>query len=71
MPKGVFKLSTRATEGFIDYLIRLMDVPLAVPDYTYISKRVKTVVVKYRNPCKSAVTHFFVNSTGLKVFGEG
>lgn len=71
MLKGVFKLSLRATEGFINSLFGLMDVPLAAPDYTCISKRAKTVVVKYRNPCQGPVTHLVVDSTGLKVYGEG
>ncbi|QGS48980.1 IS5-like element ISSpu14 family transposase [Shewanella putrefaciens] len=71
MLKGVFKLSLRATEGFINSLFRLMDVPLAAPDYTCISKRAKTVEVKYRNPCRGPVTHLVVDSTGLKVYGEG
>ena len=48
-----------------------MDVPLAAPDYTCISKREKTVEVKYRKPCRGPVTHLVVDSTGLKVYGEG
>ena len=71
MLKGVFKLSLRATEGFINSLFRLMDVPLAAPDYTCISKRTKTVVVKYRNRCQGPVAHLVLDSTGLKVYGEG
>ena len=71
MLKGVFKLSLRATEGFINSLFQLMDVPLNSPDYTCISKRAKTVDVKYRNRCRGPVAHLVVDSTGLKVYGEG
>lgn len=53
MLKGIFKLSLWATEGFINSLFRLMDVPLAAPDYTCISKRAKTVAVKYRTPVEA------------------
>lgn len=48
-----------------------MDVPLASPGYSSISKRAQTVNVKYRLPSKGAVTHLVIDSTGLKVFGEG
>lgn len=71
MLKGVFKLSLRATEGFINSMFKLMDVPLQSPDYTSISKRAKTVEVKYRNPCRGSVAHLVVDATGLKVYGEG
>ena len=71
MLKGIFKLSLQATESFINSLFRLMNVPLAAPDYTCIIKRAKTVEVKYRNLCRDPVTHLVVDSTGLKVYGEG
>ncbi len=71
MLKGIFGLSLRATGGFINLLFRLMDVPLRSPDYSCISKRAKTVEVKYRNPSRGPVAHLVVDSTGLKVYGEG
>uniref|UniRef100_UPI00399991D5 transposase n=1 Tax=Shewanella indica TaxID=768528 RepID=UPI00399991D5 len=40
-------------------------------DYSCISKRAKTVNVKYRNPSRGAVAHVVVDATGLKVYGEG
>lgn len=48
-----------------------MDIPLTSPDYTCISKRSKTVQVKYRNKSRGAIHHIAIDSTGLKVFGEG
>ena len=48
-----------------------MDVPLSSPDYTCISKRAKTVEVKYRPACRGPVSHLVVDPTGLKVYGEG
>ncbi|WP_408738090.1 transposase [Vibrio owensii] len=48
-----------------------MDVPLTSPDYTCISKRSKTVQIKYRNKSRGAIRHVAIDSTGLKVFGEG
>ena len=71
MVKGIFNLSLRALEGFLNSLFTLMNVPLISPDYTSISKRAKTVNVKYRNPSRGPITHVVVDATGLKVFGEG
>ena len=44
--KRVFRLPLRATQGFIDSIFTLMDVPLRCPDYTSVSKRAKSVNVR-------------------------
>lgn len=71
MVKGIFNLSLRALEGFLNSLFTLMNVPLKSLDYTSISKRAKAVNVQYRNPSRGPITHVVVDATGLKVFGEG
>lgn len=71
MVKGIFSLPLRALQGFIDSIFALMNVPLRSPNYTSISKRSKTVQVKYKNKSKGSVRHIAIDSTGLKVFGEG
>ncbi|MFA0164641.1 IS5 family transposase, partial [Vibrio splendidus] len=71
MIKGIFSLPLRALQGFIDSIFELLEVPLTSPDYTCISKRSKTVQVKYRNKSRGAIRHIAIDSTGLKVFGEG
>lgn len=71
MIKGVFKLPLRALEGFINSLFNMMEVDLKSPDYSCISKRAKTVEVDYRLRCQGPVRHIVIDSTGLKVFGEG
>lgn len=70
MLKGLFKLSLRALEGFINSLFQLMAVPLQSPDYSSISKRAKTIDIKYRLPGQGPVT-LVIDATGLKVYGEG
>ena len=71
MLKAVFKLPLRALEGFINSLFELMNVPLQSPDYSCISKRAKTVEIKYRLPSHGPVAHLVIDATGLKVYGEG
>lgn len=70
MLKGLFKLPLRALEGFINSLFQLMAVPLQSPDYSCISKRAKTVNIKYRLPSQGPVA-LVIDATGLKVYGEG
>ncbi|MEZ9358092.1 IS5 family transposase, partial [Vibrio breoganii] len=71
MVKGIFSLPLRALQGFIDSIFALMNVPLRSPNYSSISKRSKTVQVQYKNKSKGSVRHIAIDSTGLKVFGEG
>ncbi|WP_324016973.1 IS5 family transposase [Aeromonas hydrophila] len=65
MLKGIFSLSLRATQGLLDSLFELMNVPFCV------SKRARTVAVAYRQPPKGGITDLVIDSSGLKVFGEG
>lgn len=71
--RAVFQLSLRATEGFIGSLIKMMSLNLKAPDYTTLSVRQKELEVKISiSPKKQGENvHIVVDSTGLKVFGEG
>ncbi len=71
MIKRVFRLTLRAAQGFIDSIFTLMDVPLRCPDYTSVSKRAKSVNVSFKTPTRGEIAHLVIDSTGLKVFGEG
>ncbi|PCS21935.1 hypothetical protein BTN49_2400 [Candidatus Enterovibrio escicola] len=48
-----------------------MNVPLKSPTYTCMSKRSKTVKVKYHLLNRGAITHVIIDATGLKVYGKG
>ncbi|GEA52362.1 IS5 family transposase [Vibrio inusitatus NBRC 102082] len=71
MLKGVFNLSLRSLEGFVNSVFELMGAPLRSPTYSCISKRAKTVEVNYRKQSRGSIAHIAIDSTGLKVFGEG
>ncbi len=49
----------------------MMDVPLRCPDYTSVSKRAKSVNVSFKTPTRGEIAHLVIDTTGLKVFGEG
>ncbi len=71
MLKGIFSHTMRATQGLLDTLFELMNVPLCAPDYSCVSKRARLVTVVYRQPPKERITDLVIDSTGVKVFGEG
>lgn len=70
MVKHVFHLAYRQTEGFAHSLSRLFGVELPIPDYTTLNRRAKTLNVKLPTSQKGHI-HAVLDSTGLKVYGEG
>ena len=69
--KRVFRLTLRAAQGFIDSIFTLINVPLRCPDYTSVSRRAKSVNVSFKTSTRGEIAHLVIDSTGLKVFGEG
>ena len=52
-------------------VVKLLKVELPVPDYTTLSRRSKVLDVKLPRQSKGEALHIVVDSTGLKVYGEG
>lgn len=71
MLKRVFCLTLRAAQGFIDSIFTLMKLPLRCPDYSCVSRRAKSVNIPFKTPTRGEIAHLVIDSTGLKVFGEG
>ena len=70
----LFGLPLRQTQGFIQSLLDLMGLALAVPDYSTLSRRqgaLAVVLPKKRPDSPASPMHLVVDSTGLKVYGEG
>lgn len=53
--KRAFRLILRAAQGFIDSLFAMMDVPPCCPDYTCVSKRAKSVNVRFKTLALSLI----------------
>ena len=67
-------LPLRQTQGFIQSLWALMQLELAVPDYSTLSRRqgsLAVVLPKKQTDRPDSPMHLVVDSTGLKVYGEG
>lgn len=70
--KAVFHLRLRQAEGFVGSLLELLKLELSVPDYSTLSRRAKTLDVPLGNRVREdEPLHLVVDSTGLKVFGDG
>ena len=69
--KSVFDLPHRATQGLVESLIELLDLPIEAADYSTICRRQKHLDIKLKKKNRSESLHGVFDSTGLKVFGEG
>jgi hypothetical protein len=70
--KVVYGLTLRETEGFVESLFGLMGLEdLPVPDYTTLSKRQGDLDIDLPTSSESSPMHLVIDSTGLKVYGEG
>ena len=67
----VFSLPLRQAEGFVGSLLRLMNLDLAVPDHTTLSRRSGTVQIPEFDVRRGGPIDVVVDSTGLKVVGHG
>jgi IS5 family transposase len=67
--RSMFGLPLRGTEGFMNSI--LCHIGLSSPDYTILSRRSKTMDVRLPSTPKDEPIHLLIDSSGLKVFGEG
>ena len=69
----LFGWPLRQTQGFIQSLLALMGLALAVPDYSTLSRRqgaLAVVLPKKQPDSPDSPMHLVVDSTGLKVYGR-
>ena len=69
--KVLYQLPLRAAQGMAGSLIRLAGLDWPVPHYSTLSRRQQSlkVVIPYR--ARGGPLHLVIDSTGLKVLGEG
>lgn len=68
----IYQLPLRATVGFVDSLLKLAGVPaLPVAHASTLSRRRRTLPVQVPVRAGAAPRHLVVDSTGLKLYGEG
>jgi hypothetical protein len=69
--KSVFHLAGRQAQGFVESVFQLMNIPLPVPDHSTVSRRLSALSVSIPVQPQSRARHVVVDSTGVKVYGEG
>jgi len=69
--KAVFRLPYRQLQGFAKSLLQMMGVPLRVPSYTQICRRAECLDVDIKAPKTRGSIHMVIDSSGLKLYGEG
>jgi len=70
--RSVFRLPLRALEGFLRSIVRLLGwAGISVPDYTTFCRRQRRLQVAIPRRLSGQPLHIAVDSSGLKILGEG
>jgi len=69
--KVLFGMALRQTTGFVESLLRLIDLDWTVPNFSTLSRRQKTLKVNIPYRGSQGPLHLLIDSTGIKVEGEG
>ena len=69
--KVLFKLPLRQTTGMVASLLKLADLDWAVPNFSTLSRRQKRLKVNIPYRASQGPLHLLIDSTGIKVEGEG
>jgi len=69
--REVYQLTNRAVAGLMRSILQLAQIDLPVPDYTTLSRRGRKVSVGVPKRSRGEPLHLAIDSSGLKVYGEG
>ncbi|GBQ23367.1 transposase [Gluconacetobacter sacchari DSM 12717] len=69
--KVLFGFALRQTTGFVESLLRLAGLSWSVPDFSTLSRRQKSLTVDIPYRGSDGPLHLLIDSTGIKVEGEG
>ena len=69
--RTIYRLPLRAIQGFLQSVFKMMSLELDVPDYTTLCRRAAKQKVTLDCELPTEPMHLVIDSTGLKIFGEG
>jgi transposase len=69
--KVVYRLPGRQCQGFLESIFQIMQLDLAVPDHSTLSRRMGQLEIDLPVVPATGARHVVVDSTGVKVYGEG
>ena len=67
----VFHQPLRQTEGLLRSIAALLDIDIAIPDHTTLSRRGGGLTVLPKSIGRDEPLHLLIDSTGLKIYGDG
>lgn len=67
--REAYHLPLRSTQGLVSSVLKLMQIKLASPHYSTLSRRARSLQLSLTSPQK--IRHLVIDSSGLKVYGEG
>ena len=67
----VFHQPLRQTEGLLRSIADVLGVDIAIPDHTTLSRRGGGLTILLKRPDRPEPLQLLVDSTGLKIYGEG
>ena len=67
----IYRLALQQTEGFVESVLDLMGLDLSAPDHSTLSRRQRGLSIQLPTRVTNEPIHVVVDSTGLKVYGEG
>jgi hypothetical protein len=66
----VFHQPLRQTEGLLRSIAALLDIDIAIPDHTTLSRRGGGLTILPKSIHRDEPLHLLLDSTGLKIYGE-
>lgn len=69
--QAIYSLAGRQAQGFLDSIFELMKIDLTAPDHSTLSRRRKSLNITLPVQDRSKPRHLVVDSTGVKIYGEG
>lgn len=69
--RSIFHLPGRQAQGFLESLFTVMGIELEVPEHSTLSRRLSKLSVELPVVPTDKAIHLVVDSTGVKVYGEG
>jgi hypothetical protein len=67
----VFHQPLRQTEGLLRSIADVLGISIAIPDHTTLSRRGGGLTISLKHIDRTEPLHLLVDSTGLKIYGEG
>jgi hypothetical protein len=67
----VFHQPLRQTEGLLRSIAHVLELDISIPDHTTLSRRGGSLTILPKTVGREEPLHLLVDSTGLKIYGEG